>query len=100
VATPKRIAISTGVSEGLLLKRVEPEYPLIAKRAHVEGTVQLKAIISREGLIEDLQLRDGHPLLVPSVMEAVKQWRYRPYTLNGEPVEVETLINVRFLLGP
>jgi protein TonB len=99
VATPKRIAISTGVSEGLILTRVDPEYPFIAKRAHVEGTVQLKAIISREGLIENLQLMNGHPLLVPSAMEAVKQWRYRPYTLNGNPVEVETVINVHFTLG-
>jgi protein TonB len=96
---PRRIAISTGVSEGLILQRVEPEYPILARRAQVEGTVQLKATISKEGLIEDLQLMNGHPLLVPSAMEAVKQWRYRPYTLNGKPVEVETLINVHFLLG-
>jgi protein TonB len=99
VATPKRIAISTGISEGLLLHRVEPEYPLIAKRARVEGIVRLKAIISREGVIENLQVIDGHPLLVPSAMEAARQWRYRPYLLNGNAVEVETFISVHFLLG-
>ena len=98
-AIPKRITISTGISEGLLLHRVEPEYPTIAKRARVEGIVRLKAIISREGVIENLQVIDGHPLLVPSAMEAAKQWRYRPYMLNGNPVEVETFINVHFLLG-
>jgi len=58
----------------------------------------LKAIISKEGIIENLQLIKGHPLLVPSAIEAVKQWRYRPYTLNGQPVEVETLIKVHFTL--
>jgi protein TonB len=83
----------------LILNRVDPEYPILARRAHVEGTVQLKAIISIEGFIENLQLISGHPLLVPSAIEAVKQWRYRPYTLNGNTVEVETLINLHFRMG-
>ena len=65
----------------------------------MQGTVQLKAIISKEGAIENLQLVEGHPLLVAAAMSAVKQWRYRPFALNGEPVEVETFVIVRFSLG-
>lgn len=99
VATPKRLRVSTGISEGMLVQKIEPQYPVIAQRAHVQGTVQLKAIISREGAIENLQLVNGHPLLVQAAIDAVKQWRYRPYVLNGEPLEVETIVNVNFHLN-
>jgi len=97
IAVPKqRIRVSTGVSEGLLYHRVEPVYPLIAQRARIEGAVELKAIISKEGTIEGLQRITGHPMLVAAAMDAVKQWRYRPYMLNGEPLEVETNVVVNF----
>ncbi len=92
----KRIKVSTGISEGMLAHRVEPVYPGIAMRARIEGTVQLKAVIAKDGTIQNLQLVSGHPLLVPSAMEAVKQWRYRPYVLNGDPLEVETIVIVNF----
>jgi protein TonB len=97
IAVPKqRIRVSTGVSEGLLYHRVEPVYPPIAQRARIEGSVELKAIISKEGTIEGLQRMTGHPLLVAAAMDAVRQWRYRPYMLNGEPLEVETTVMVNF----
>ena len=96
---PKRIRISQGVIQGQLIRRVEPDYPVIAKAAHITGTVVLRAIISRSGDIEQLQAVQGHPLLVPAAINAVKQWRYRPYLLNGEPVEIETTIIVNFILS-
>src|SRR5512146_1463492 len=99
VAVPKRLRVSTGISEGLLMHKVEPLYPIIAQRAHVQGTVELKAIISKEGTIQNLQLVKGHPLLVSAAIDAVKQWRYRPYILNGEPIEVETTVLVNFHLN-
>jgi periplasmic protein TonB len=99
VAVPKRLRISSGITEGMITRRIEPTYPPIAEKARVQGTVQLKAIISKEGAIENLQLVSGHPLLVPAAMDAVKQWRYRPYVLNGEPLEVETIVIVNFHLN-
>lgn len=96
---PERVRVSQGVTSGLLIHKVQPVYPPIAKAARVQGEVQLKAIISKEGTIEDLQLVSGHPMLVPPAIEAVKQWRYRPYLLNGQPVEVETTITVIFTLS-
>jgi periplasmic protein TonB len=85
--------------EGNLIRRVQPEYPPTARMAHVQGQVVLSAIISKAGTIEKVQVLSGHPLLVQSAVEAVKQWRYRPYILNDEPVEVETQITVNFTLG-
>jgi protein TonB len=95
---PKRVRISQGVTQGLCIKKVEPAYPKIAQAAHVSGSVILKAIIGKDGLIHELQLVSGHPLLVGSAMDAVKQWRYHPYLLSGEPVEVETTVTVTFSL--
>lgn len=95
-AVPKRLRVSSGISEGMLTHRVEPVYPSIAQHAHIAGTVELKAIIAKDGTIQNLQLISGHPLLVPAAMDAVKQWQYRPYILNGEPLEVETTIIVNF----
>jgi protein TonB len=97
-AMPQRVRISQGVTKGFLMHRVEPPYPFLAKAARVQGEVVLSAIISTSGEIENLQLVSGHPLLVPSAMAAVKQWRYKPYLLNGQPVEVETTITVTFQL--
>ena len=95
---PQRIRISQGVTSGLLLRRVEPAYPVIAREARIQGNVVLKAIIDKEGNIQDLQLVTGHPMLVPAAIQAVKQWRYKPYLLNGQPVEVETTVTVIFSL--
>jgi protein TonB len=93
---PKRIRVSQGVTEGRLILKVEPKYPVIALTARIQGTVVLNAVISKTGEIQNLVLISGHPMLVPAAIAAVKQWRYRPYLLNGEPVEVETTVNVNF----
>ena len=96
VATPTKLRISSGVAEGLLVNKVEPQYPSMAKIAHVQGDVVLQATISKNGQIENLRAISGHPILIQAAMDAVKQWKYRPYALNGEPVEVDTTITVRF----
>lgn len=93
---PPRISHSM---EGSLIHRVQPEYPALAKQARIQGTVLLRAVIDREGKIENLQLVSGHPMLAAAAMKAVQQWRYRPYYLNEQPVEVETLITVHFTLS-
>jgi protein TonB len=99
VATPQRIRVSQGVSTGLLLKKVTPNYPQLAKQARIQGVVVLQAEISKDGTIQNLQLISGHPMLAPAAIEAVKQWRYKPYLLNGEPVAVETTVQVNFSLS-
>ncbi len=96
---PQRVRISQGVTSGLLIRKVEPLYPVLARSARVSGDVVLKAIIDKQGVIQDLQLVSGHPMLVPAAIDAVRQWRYRPYLLNGQPVEVETTITVIFTLS-
>jgi protein TonB len=78
---------------------VQPLYPPIARQARVQGAVELRAIISKNGTIENLLVVSGHPMLSAAAIEAVRQWRYRPYLLNGEPIEVETEITVNFLLS-
>jgi protein TonB len=95
----KRIAVSEGVLEGLLVHRVVPDYPVLARKAQIQGEVMLHAVISRDGTIEGLRMMSGHPLLAKAAVDAVQQWRYRPYMLNRQPVEVETEITVRFTLG-
>jgi len=85
--------------EGNLIHRVEPVYPHLAQMARIQGTVMLRAIISRTGSIENLQVISGHPMLVGAAIDAVRQWRYRPYILNGDPVEVETQVTVKFSVG-
>lgn len=99
IATPQRVRVSQGVSTGLLIKKVQPNYPPLARQARIQGTVVLQAEISKEGTIQNLQLISGHPMLAPSAIEAVKQWRYKPYLLNGEPVAVETQVVVNFTLS-
>jgi periplasmic protein TonB len=97
--TPQRVRVSAGVQQGLLIKKVQPPYPPLARQARIQGNVVLQALISKDGSIENLRLISGHPMLAPSALEAVKQWRYKPYFLNGEPVEVETQITVIFSLS-
>jgi len=85
--------------DGYLIRRVQPDYPVIAKQAGVRGSVVLAAVISTDGAIERLHVLSGHPMLIPAAINAVKQWRYRPYVLNGDPIEVDTQITVIFSLG-
>jgi protein TonB len=99
IATPQRVRVSSGVQSGLLVRKVPPAYPPLARQARIQGTVVLQAQISKEGNIENLQLISGHPMLAPAAIEAVKQWKYKPYLLNGEPVEVETQVQVNFTLA-
>ncbi|MGA7926766.1 MAG: TonB family protein [Candidatus Sulfotelmatobacter sp.] len=99
VAMPTRQRVSSGVISGLLIRRVNPAYPPLARQARIQGQVLLRAQISKEGSIENLQLISGHPMLVQSALDAVKQWKYKPYLLNGEPVEVDTEIQVNFTLS-
>jgi len=99
LAPVKRVRVSQGVTQGLLVHKVEPAYPKIALAARITGVVQLKAIIGKDGNIKQLEALDGPPLLIPSAIDAVKQWRYRPYLLNGEAVEVETSVTVTFQLS-
>lgn len=99
VATPQRVRVSSGVVSGLLVRKVQPNYPPLARQARIQGVVILRAEISKEGNITNLQLISGHPMLAPAAIEAVKQWKYRPYLLNGEPVEVDTEVQVNFTLS-
>jgi len=99
IATPQRVRVSSGVSQGLLVRRVNPTYPPLARQARIQGVVVLQAQISKGGDIENLQLISGHPMLAPAAIEAVKQWKYKPYLLNGEPVEVDTQVQVNFTLS-
>jgi protein TonB len=92
-------AVPSVLMEGLLLHKVIPVYSAIAKATRTEGTVVLQATISRTGTIENLHVVSGSPLLAQSALDAVAQWRYRPYLLNGQPVEVETTVNVVFRLN-
>lgn len=87
------------IDEGLLVHRVNPTYPQLAMIARQQGTVVLHAIIGRDGTIQQLQAISGPPLLIKAAADAVGQWRYRPYILNGQPVEVDTTITVNFKLG-
>jgi len=97
-AAPQRIRVGGNVQKANLIHQPKPTYPPLAKQARISGVVKLNAIISKDGTIEQLTVITGHPLLIPSALEAVKQWRYRPTLLNGEPVEVITQIDVNFTL--
>lgn len=94
----KAVRVSGMVVEGLAIQKTTPAYPPIARAAGVEGTVILQAIISRRGTIENLRATSGPALLQQAALDAVRNWRYRPYLLNNDPVEVETTINVIFKL--
>jgi len=96
---PSRIRVGGNVQAASLVNKVTPQYPPIAKTAHVSGTVVLHAIIAKDGSIQELQYMSGPPLLMKSAMDAVREWRYKPTMLNGDPVEVDTTISVVFSLG-
>ena len=97
--TPRSVRVSSGVAQGLLIHEVRPPYPALARSARIQGPVVLQATIGKDGTIRDLHLLSGHPLLAQAALEAARQWRYRPYLLNDEPVEVDTTITVNFTLG-
>jgi len=94
-----RLRVGGNVQAASLLFHPSPVYPPLAKQARIQGTVELSAVISKEGKIMELKVVKGHPLLLQSAMDAVKQWTYRPTLLNGEPVEVSTTIDVNFTLS-
>ena len=95
-APPSRVSISQGVSRGLLIRQVNPVYPSLARASHITGAVQLRAVIGKDGSVRSLAVIGGHPLLTKAAMDAVRQWRYKPYLLNGQPLEVETQITIQF----
>jgi protein TonB len=99
VATPKTVTVSAGIAGGLLIQRTAPVYPAIAKAARVTGTVVLKATISKTGIIENLHVVSGPGMLTQAAVDAVRTWRFKPYKLNNDPVEIETTVNVVFTLG-
>jgi protein TonB len=93
------ICVSTAVEEGLLIRKTVPVYPAIAKASGTGGTVRLAATISRNGTIENLRVTGGPAMLQQAALDAVKTWLYRPYLLDGQPVEVETTVDVIFTLS-
>lgn len=96
---PVHMVRLSNMREGDLIYKIKPDYPPLARSARIQGPVVLQAIISRQGTIENLRVLTGHPMLVRAAIDAVSQWRYRPYVLNNEPVEVETQITVNFSLS-
>src|SRR5450432_687398 len=96
-AAPGSQRISQGVSDGLLIKRVQPIYPQQALQMHAQGKVALQATIAKDGSVRNVKVVSGSAVLARSASEAVRQWKYRPYTLNGEPIEVQTDININFV---
>jgi protein TonB len=97
---PKQpLKMSSGVMEAALIRQVQPEYPRTARNIHLGGDVVLHAIIGSDGSVRELQVMSGNPILAQAALAAVRQWRYRPTMLSGEPVEVDTTITVHFVLG-
>jgi protein TonB len=94
-----RIRQGGNVQAAKLINRVQPSYPPLARQTRIQGTVRLHAIIGKDGAVKELTLESGHPLLVQAALDAVRQWRYQPTLLNGEPVEVDTTIDVIFTLN-
>ena len=89
----------SSILEGSLIRRVQPLYPPLARMARIQGPVVVAAVISKQGVMERVQAISGHPMLIRAAVDAVSQWRYKPYILNGEAIEVETQITVNFVLG-
>ncbi len=98
---PQQIHVAPSISKGQLIYRVNPEYPMVAKHHRISGTVFLDAMIGADGSIKRMYVLEGDPALTTAALDAVKQWRYKPYLLNGQPVEVDSNISVSFFLsGP
>lgn len=98
-AAPARIRVGGNVQQAKLISQPKPIYPPLARQARISGVVRLQAVIDKDGSVQELQVISGHPLLVQSALDAVRQWRYQPTLLNGEPVQVVTTIDVNFVLG-
>jgi periplasmic protein TonB len=99
LAAPNRVKVSSGVTQGLLMRQVKPEYPTQARSSHIEGTVVLEAVVGKDGKVKQVRVVSGQPMLAQAAEKAVRQWQYKPYMLNGQPVEIDTTINVNFKLG-
>ena len=99
VVAPPKVRVSSGVAQGLLIHQTKPVYPPLAMQARIQGTVLLQAVVAKDGSVQHLRVVSGHPLLVKAAMDAVKLWRYKPYRLNDQPVEVDTEITVNFTLS-
>ena len=97
-AAAERVRISGGTAQANLISQPPPVYPQLAMAAKVQGAVVLLVDVSRDGKVENARVLSGHPMLVQSAMEAVRQWRYKPYAMNGEPVPIETTVTVNFKL--
>jgi protein TonB len=98
-ASAAAVPVSTGVLQGMLMAPIRPVYPVIAKAAGVQGTVVVEAVISRAGTIESLRVVSGPEMLRGAALDAIREARYRPFRLNGEPTAVDTTITVNFRLG-
>jgi periplasmic protein TonB len=96
---PESVFRTSKFLEGMLVSRPQPVYPPLARAVRIQGSVVLAAVVSKDGTIKNLHALSGHPMLIPAAIDAVSQWRYRPYILNGEPIEVETQITVNFSLS-
>jgi periplasmic protein TonB len=95
----RRVRVSAGVAQGLLIHRVNPVYPPDARHARIQGTVVMRAVIGKDGHLQELHVLTGDAALAKAATDAVQQWRYKPYVLNGEPVEIETQITINFTLA-
>ena len=95
---PRRVRMSQGVSERLIVKRVQPEYPQEARKKHAQGAVVLQVLIGKTGDVTNLSVLSGDGILSTSAVDAVKQWKYKPYVLNGHPIEVETQVTINYRL--
>jgi periplasmic protein TonB len=93
------VRVASELASGMIIRKVIPHYPELARTMHAEGTVSLAATIAKDGTIANLRVVSGPPVLQQAALDAVSQWRYRPYLLNGQPVDVETTVNVIFSLG-
>ncbi|MGZ4824843.1 MAG: energy transducer TonB [Terriglobales bacterium] len=99
LAAPNRVKVSSGVTQGLLIHQVKPEYPAVARSSGTQGTVVLQAVIGKDGRVKEVRIVSGLPMFTQPAVAAVKQWQYKPYVLNGQPVEIESTVTVNFKLA-
>lgn len=98
-ATPQPMRLSQAVANSLLIKKKPPKYLSDARKARIQGPVVVQPVVDTSGSVKDLKLVSGHPMLAPAALKAVKKWKFRPYLLNGQPVEFETQLVVSFALS-
>jgi TonB family protein len=98
IQSPQQIHVEEGATRGSIIKKVLPNYPKEARKNRVQGTVVLQVLISKTGDVADMRVISGDELLVPAAIKAVKQWKYKPYLLKGQPIEVQTRITLNFTL--